>query len=377
MVGGAAGRRGAAGVAARASWPPPARRLGTLLPEAAEATGLPPDCVVGVGGHDHICGLLALGADAPGVLLNSLGTAEALTLVVPRPSAAPELLAAGINQGLIRAGREVAYLFGGLPTSAACVEWFRSLWPGADHATLIAEAEAVPPGAHEVMFLPQLRLGSPPYPDPVARGGFVGLSECCDRGVLFRALLEGMALDSANQLGLMRGVAGPEGVRRVVATGGGTRNPLLLRLKASLFGLPVEVCDMPEGTCLGAALLGGLAAGIWRDLDEARAGLGLAWRSVEPDCGLAGGGAAATAGGLRGGLRAAAGAERRAGGNPRLAPLVRRLAVPYPASMSLEVLAGGEGGTGMLRQNCRSAGHAQLRPTKSRAQARRRRRRPT
>ena len=258
-------------------------RLGTLLPEAAEATGLPPDCVVGVGGHDHICGLLALGADAPGVLLNSLGTAEALTLVVPRPSAAPELLAAGINQGLIRAGREVAYLFGGLPTSAACVEWFRSLWPGADHATLIAEAEAVPPGAHEVMFLPQLRLGSPPYPDPVARGGFVGLSECCDRGVLFRALLEGMALDSANQLGLMRGVAGPEGVRRVVATGGGTRNPLLLRLKASLFGLPVEVGDMPEGTCLGAALLGGLAAGLWRDLDEARAGLDLAWRRVEPD----------------------------------------------------------------------------------------------
>jgi xylulokinase len=81
----------------------------------------------------------------------------------------------------------------------------------------------------------------------------------------------------------MRGVAGQDGVRRVVATGGGTRNPLLLSLKASLFGLPVEVCDMPEGTCLGAALLGGLAAGLYRDLDEARANLDLAWRRVEPD----------------------------------------------------------------------------------------------
>jgi xylulokinase len=250
--------------------------LGRLLPEAAAATGLPEDCVVGVGGHDHICGLLALGADEPGVLLNSLGTAEALLLVAPEPSRERALLDAGINQGLVGvAGRgpPLTYLFGGLPTSAACVEWFRSLWPGVDHATLVAEAEAVPPGAHEVMFLPQLRLGSPPHPDPVARGAFVGVSDACGRGVLFRALLEGMALDSANQLRLMRAHAGPLGVTRVVATGGGTRNPLLLRLKASLFGLPVEAADSPEGTCLGAALLGGLAAGLFPDLGAARAGL--------------------------------------------------------------------------------------------------------
>lgn len=264
---------------------PSGTRLGTVLPEVAAATGLPPDCAVGVGGHDHLCGLLALGADAPGVLLDSLGTAEALLLVVPEPSRAPALLAAGINQGRLQVDRPLTYLFGGLPTCAASIEWFRRLWPGTDHATLIAEAEAVPPGAHEVMFLPQLRLGSPPFPDPVARGGFLGLSDACDRGVLFRALLEGLALDSANQLELMRVLAGGVELARIQATGGGTRNPLLLRLKASLYGQPVLATEMPEATSLGAALLGGLAAGLFPDLATARAALAVPCRRVEPDQG--------------------------------------------------------------------------------------------
>ncbi len=268
---------------------PAGSRLGRVLPEAAAATGLPEGCVVGVGAHDHVCGLLALGADEPGVLLDSIGTAEALTLVVPAPSRSAELLSAGVNQGRVEAGGAASalfYLFSGLPTCSASVEWFRSLWPdGVDHATLIAEAEAVPPGEREVLFLPQLRLGSPPFPDPVARGAFLGLSDRASRGAMFRAVLEGLALDAANQLGLLRAHAGEAGVARVVATGGGTRNRLLMRLKASLYGAPAEAAEMPETTCLGAALLGGLAAGVFPDLVAGRRGLVAARRTLEPEPG--------------------------------------------------------------------------------------------
>ena len=94
------------------------------------------------------------------------------------------------------------YVFGGLPTAAAAVEWFRSLYPGADHATLIAEAESTV-NDDGVMFLPHLRLGSPPFPDPVARGAFLGISSSASRGRLFRAVLEGIALDGANMLDSM------------------------------------------------------------------------------------------------------------------------------------------------------------------------------
>ena len=148
--------------------------LGHVRPEMADATGLPADCMVGVGGHDHVCGLIAAGADRPGVLLDSLGTAEALSLISEAPLVDPALGWDGFNQGVIEVDRPLYYVFGGLPTAAASVEWFRALFAGVDHATLIAEADAAPAGSEGVLFLPHLRLGSPPFPDPIGRGAFVG-----------------------------------------------------------------------------------------------------------------------------------------------------------------------------------------------------------
>ncbi|MGE3290666.1 MAG: FGGY-family carbohydrate kinase, partial [Geminicoccaceae bacterium] len=257
-------------------------RIGTIRPEIAAATGLPDDCIVGVGGHDHVCGMFAVGADRAGVLLDSIGTAEALTLVTDMPLADCAIGWDGFNQGAFDAGRPLFYMFGGLPTAAASVEWFRAAHGGADHATLIAEAESADP-AEQALFLPHLRLGSPPFPDPVGRGAFLGLSSTTSRGALFRSVLEGIALDGGNMLKIMGRHLGTRSPDRIVAIGGSTKNRLLMRLKASVYGARLGVVDLPDATCLGAALLGGLAAGLFRDLDEARAGLRLAIRDVEPD----------------------------------------------------------------------------------------------
>ena len=137
--------------------------------------------------------------------------------------------------------------------------------------------------AHEVMFLPHLRLGSPPFPDPVARGAFIGLTTGCERGALFHAVLEGLALDAALMLERMRAHLNAPAPDRILVIGGSTRNPLLMRLKASLFEQPIEIVQTVESTCLGAALLGGLAAGVFTDLDEARAAVGLRTRRIAPD----------------------------------------------------------------------------------------------
>ena len=53
--------------------------------------------------------------------------------------------------------------------------------------------------------------------------------------------------------------AGPP--ERILAIGGSTRNQLLMRLKASVYGAPLAVMDLADTTCLGAALLGGMAGG--------------------------------------------------------------------------------------------------------------------
>ena len=261
---------------------PSGTRIGTIRPELAQATGLPADCAVGVGGHDHICGLMAVGADAAGVLMDSLGTAEALTMVRDVPLTDPAVGWDGFNQGAFGTGPPLYYVFGGLPTAAGAVEWFRGLTGGVDHAALIAEAEAAAPGDGSVLFLPHLRLGSPPFPDPIGRGAFLGISSATGRDALFRAVLEGIALDAGNMLKAMLRHLGAAPPARIVAIGGSTRNNLLMRLKASVYGTPMEVPDLADTTCLGAALLGAMAGGVFADLDEARSALRLPMRVVEP-----------------------------------------------------------------------------------------------
>jgi len=268
----------------------PIRPWGTLLgrvtAEAAAATGLSPGCAVGVAGHDHITGALAARALAPGVLLNSLGSAEALTLALERPSPAPELLARGYSQGVVEVAGQtpVHYVLGGFPTSGACIEWFRALF-AADlpHERLIADAEVEPPGCRGVTFVPDLRGRISPLPDPEARGAWFGLRADATRATLYRAVLEGLAFEARLTLDDLAALPGLQPIVQIRAIGGNTRNRLLLRIKASVYRRPIVATEMAEATALGAALLGGLAAGLFPDLASALASLAGAAATIPPE----------------------------------------------------------------------------------------------
>ena len=251
---------------------PMGMKLGPVCPEIASNLGLDPTCVVATGGHDHVAGAIAIGADKPGTLMDSMGTAEALSLARTSPLIDPEIGARGINQGMIHiAGQRSYYLFGGLPTSAGAIEWFRrEIARDQDYAELIKAAIDVPAGSLGVGFMPHLRIGSPPFPDPVARGGFFGVGADVNEAVLFRAVLEGIALDTAHILRSMSDGAQANQIDRIIAIGGSTKNELLLAIKASLYDRPTEVASMPEAVCLGAAMLGGLAAGVYDSLEQAQ-----------------------------------------------------------------------------------------------------------
>jgi xylulokinase len=261
-------------------------RLGPVSAEAAAATGLTTACAVGVAGHDHITGALAAKALRAGVLLDSLGSAEALTLALERPSAAPELLTRGYSQGVteVAGAPPVHYIFGGFATSGACIEWFRALF-GAEmaHQRLIAEAETVPAGCHGVTFVPDLRGRISPVPDPDARGAWFGLSADATAATLYRAVLEGLAFEARLTIDDLGRLPGLRPIEQIRAIGGNTRNQLLLRIKASVYRRPIIAAEMAEATALGAALLGGLAAGIFADLASGLAGLRAGADAVEPE----------------------------------------------------------------------------------------------
>jgi xylulokinase len=262
---------------------PCGERLGAVTAEAAAATGLTTACAVGIAGHDHVMGALATGALAPGVLLDSMGSAEGLMLALQASTRAPEIGRRGYSQGVVEVERQAPYVFGGFPTSGACVEWFRGLFGGAvPHAELIAEAEHVPPGCHGVTFVPDLRGRLSPVPDPRARGAWFGIGGDAARATLYRALLEGLAFEARQTVDSLTELPGLPRIEAVRAIGGNTQNPLLMAIKAAVYDRAIDAAAMPEATALGAALLGGLAAGVFTDLASAVAGLAPSYGIVEP-----------------------------------------------------------------------------------------------
>jgi len=260
---------------------PSGTALGPVTPEASAATGLPTSVQVATGGHDHVVGAYAVGVHRPGTLLNSLGTAEALFLPLDRPLTDPNVGRQGYTQGAHVAGR--FYVFGGQYTSGGSVEWFRkALGEGADYATLVQEAEEAPPGSLGVQFLPHLRQASPPHVDVRTRGAFIGLSTDVTRGVLFRAVLEGLAFETRSTLEPQYVYAGIQRPDRIVAIGGGTRNPLLMAIKATVLDQAITIIGVEEATALGAAVLGGVGAGVYPDREAAVQELRLSQSQVAP-----------------------------------------------------------------------------------------------
>ena len=238
------------------------------------------------GGLDHVCAALALGVTEPGTALISSGTAEVIFVPVAEPLRDAQVGAQGYAQGAHVAGGY--YVTGGLYTAGACLEWFRTAAAaGVSYDTLIAEAEEAPPGSLGVVFLPHLRLANPPHDDPRSRGAFLGLNGDVGRGVLLRAVLEGLAFEARGSLEPMLAFIGQPALGTIIATGGITRSRLQMQIRASVLNRTIEAADMDEATALGAAVLAGIGAGVFASAADANARLRYTRTAIDPDPALA------------------------------------------------------------------------------------------
>jgi xylulokinase len=139
---------------------------------------------------------------------------------------------------------------------------------GRDAYDILLEAAArVPPGSDGLLFLPYLSGERTPYPNPHARGVLFGLALTHTKAHLTRAVVEGVTFGLRDSLDLMRGLG--VHVKEIRGSGGGARNPHWLQIMADVFGAPLSTVTATEGAAYGAALLGGVAAGVFPSVDEA------------------------------------------------------------------------------------------------------------
>ena len=167
-------------------------------------------------------------------------------------------------------------------SAAGALRWLRDAFAAAEpFDRLSAEADRWPPGAEGLAFLPYLAGERTPHADPGARGAFVGLSLRHDRGALVRAVLEGVAYGLRDSLELLRDLGVEPRVGRV--SGGGARSDVWLRIVASVLGIPLERTAVEEGAAYGAALLGGVAGGVFPNVHEAVRRCVRVRDTIEPD----------------------------------------------------------------------------------------------
>jgi xylulokinase len=161
-------------------------------------------------------------------------------------------------------------VMGVMLAAAGSLAWYHdTLLPGVDYEAMLGEAESEPPGCDGLIFLPYLAGERTPHFDPDARGAFCGLSVTHGRGALTRAVLEGVTFALRDCLDTLRAVGAAADRGR--ASGGGSRSRMWLRMVASVLELPLEVMATDQGSAFGAALLAGVASGVYRDLDQAAA----------------------------------------------------------------------------------------------------------
>ena len=233
---------------------------------------------VAAGAGDQAAGALGVGVDRPGPLSVVLGTSGVVFAALSAFAANPE----GRLHSFCHAVPDGWHAMGVMLAAAGSLRWLRDVVaPDESFEILTAEAEPWPPGAEGLVFLPYLAGERTPHADPDARAAFVGLSLRHDRGALVRAVLEGVAFGLRDALELLKELGVEPQVGR--ASGGGARSDLWLRIVASVLGVPLERAAVEEGAAYGAALLGGVAAGVFADVHEAVAACVRVRDRIEPE----------------------------------------------------------------------------------------------
>ncbi|MGL4649702.1 MAG: FGGY-family carbohydrate kinase, partial [Caldilineaceae bacterium] len=103
------------------------------------------------------------------------------------------------------------------------------------------------------------------------------------RGMMFRAILEGLAFETRNVLEPLLRYAGVARPTEIFLIGGAGRNPLFAQIKASILQQRLTLAQLDEEVATGAALLGGMAAGLYASADAAAAALNVERSYVDPD----------------------------------------------------------------------------------------------
>ncbi len=251
----------------------PAGTLGTITPDAAEATGIPAGLPLIAAAADKACEVIGSGCLEPHIGCLSYGTTatintthrryiEIIPLIPPYPAAVPD--AYSLELQIYRGYWMVSWFkqeFGQRELNLAQER-------GIEPETLFDElVTRVPPGSEGLILQPYWSPGVK-VPGPEARGAIIGFSDVHTRAHLYRAILEGLAYalrDGKERTERRTGIP----ITELRVSGGGSQSDAAMQLTADIFNLPTARPHLYETSGLGAAIDAAVGLGLHPNFDSA------------------------------------------------------------------------------------------------------------
>lgn len=247
---------------------------GEITSETAKLTGLKAGTPVAGGGADNTCSAVGNGIVKIGRVSASIGTSGVVFAHTDEVKVDPKLR----THTFCHSVPNKWYVMGCMLSAGGAFRWYRDALGEMEiqqaqkenvdpYEILTAKAEEAPVGSEGLIFLPYLTGERTPHGDANAKAVFFGLTLRHGKSHIIRSVLEGVTYGMRDSLEIIRELDLP--IDQVYATGGGARSQLWRQIQADIFNTELVTINITEGPAFGAAILAGVASGVYNSIESA------------------------------------------------------------------------------------------------------------
>lgn len=243
---------------------------GGVTKEAAKETGLKEGTPVVMGGGDGVVANIGCGSIAPGKTYCCMGTSAWITTTTEKPIFDEKMRTvtwAHVIPGMYAPNGTMQYAGG-------CYSWLKNTIcrieaykarenDGSPYTYMNRLADESRVGSNGVLFLPYLLGERAPRWNPDAKGAWIGIKPENTRGDMVRSVMEGVTMNLSICLDILRTQIE---IDEITVAGGGAKGDVWRQIMADIYNARIKVPDLlEEGSSMGAAVIGGVGAGIFKD----------------------------------------------------------------------------------------------------------------
>lgn len=270
---------------------PSGTAVGFIKPGIAKSLGMSSNVKVVTGGHDQVCAAVGAGVVDIGTAIDGIGTVECITPAFSSPILKPDFL--NNNYACVPyaiPGMYVTYAFNF--TGGALLKWFRDNFAAKEEIEARDSGksvyqildEKVSKNPTSVIVIPHFAGSGTPDMNPLDTGSIFGLTFQHGVPEIYRALLEGVTFEMKYNMELLHSVG--VDITELRAVGGGAKSKIWLQIKATITGCRILQLELDEAGITGAAMMAGVAVGIFPSLKEAAQVFVKVKEIIEPDAEL-------------------------------------------------------------------------------------------